>query len=157
MTLKNGELNYNRINSPIQRRQSVLKSGGRGSGSTKFWSFHSNFREISIFSRNFSKNSNFPGKFLKNFDFSDKFARNFDFSGNFFKNFRFSRQKLLIYSYFWKIILFLFNSTHFRTYLLYMIRYIPRNPCPKYGGRDLQSPRIDAPASIHLFSFNISL
>jgi len=39
------------------------------------------------------------------------------FSGNFYK-FRFSRQKMLIYSYFWEIILFLFRSHHFRTYFL---------------------------------------
>ena len=35
-----------------QRRPSGLKSGGRGSGSTKFRFFQANFREISIFSGN---------------------------------------------------------------------------------------------------------
>ena len=45
---------------PFQRHQSGLKSGGRGSGSTKFLFFQANFREILIFS----------GNFMKKFDFS---------------------------------------------------------------------------------------
>src|SRR6218665_793166 len=49
-----------------------------------------------------------------------------------------------------QIILFLFKSDHFRTYFLYMTRYIsrpvhdphaipPHPPCPKSGGRDPQT------------------
>jgi len=38
-----------------QRRQSGLKSGGRGSGSTKFRFFQANIREISMFFRQFHK------------------------------------------------------------------------------------------------------
>jgi len=67
------------------------------------------------------KKSIFPGKFLRNFDFPaisqqlsifpSKFSKNFDFFRQIFEKFRyflailkeirFSRQKLLIYSYFW--------------------------------------------------------
>ena len=71
----------------LQRRQSGLKSGDRGSGSTK----------ISIL----------PGKFSKHFDyFQSNFRNSSIFSGNFTKKFnffrqskkfRFSMQKLLIY------------------------------------------------------------
>ena len=75
-----------------QRRQSGLKSGGRGSGSTKFILFQANFQEISIFSGNFPQKSSI---------FSDKFSKYFDFFKQFLKKIWFSRQKLLIYSYFW--------------------------------------------------------
>jgi len=64
----------------------------RGSGSTKFrLFFQANFREISIFS----------GNFTKNFDFSRQIFEKFRFFHAIFETFRFSRQKLLIYSYFW--------------------------------------------------------
>jgi len=61
----------------IQQRQFGLKSGGRGSGSTKFSFFQANFREISIFQAISQKNSIFPGKFLKNFDFSRQIFEKF--------------------------------------------------------------------------------
>jgi len=66
--------------------------------------FPSKFPRNFDFSGNFTKNIDFDfaGKFLKNVNFSGKFFKNFDFSGN-LKQFRFSRQKLLIYSYFWTI------------------------------------------------------
>jgi len=53
----------------MQRRQSGLKSGDRGSGSTKCRFSRANLSKISIFSGNFTKKSDFPGKFLKIFDF----------------------------------------------------------------------------------------
>jgi len=115
----------------------------RGSGSTKFRFFHSNFLEISIFS------GNFPQKC----EFSRNFFLNFDFFRQFLKNFRFSRQKLLIYRKLF--ILFIFKIRHFRTYFLYMIRYKirprpPRDPplrlpttlCLK-SGRDTPIPLSD--------------
>src|SRR6218665_3758392 len=56
----------------VQRRQSGLKSGGRGSGSKII--------------------SSFPGKFPKSFDFSGNFAKKFDFSRQISEKFRFFRQ-----------------------------------------------------------------
>src|SRR6218665_3319963 len=49
-----------------------------------------------------------------------------------------------------QIFLFLFKSHHFQTFFLYMIRYnnilrpVHDSPCPKSGGRDPPTPRIDA-------------
>src|SRR6218665_681198 len=59
------------------------------------------------------KNSNFPGKF----------PENFDFLGNFTKKIRFSRQKLVIYSYFWKNYSISLQQSPLSKYFLYMIRY----------------------------------
>src|SRR6218665_3813764 len=61
--------------------QSGLKSGGRGSGSNKFQLFQANFLKIYVF--------------------SCKFSKNFGFFRQFHNKFRFSRQKLVIYNYFW--------------------------------------------------------
>ena len=55
-----------RIRITTQRRQSGLKSGGRGSGSKKF---------------------DFLGKFPKNFDFFRQFHKKIDFSGQIFVKF----------------------------------------------------------------------
>jgi len=109
----------------LQRRQSGLKSGDRGSGSTK----------ISIL----------PGKFSKHFDyfqsnfrnisiFSGKFSKQFDFFRQFHKKIQFFRQSKKIPIFHAKIahlqtatsgqiILFLFKSHHFRSYFLYTTRY----------------------------------
>ena len=54
-----------------QRRQSGLKYGGRGSGSTKFRFFQANFREISLSLANFTRNFDFSGQIFR------KFARKF--------------------------------------------------------------------------------
>src|SRR6218665_266623 len=133
-----------------QRRQSGLKSGGRGFGSTKFRFFQANFREISNFSGNFRKSSLFKSKFSKNFDcsrqilekfrfleanvrkiliFSGKFSKNliffkFRFSGNFKKRFDFRGENGSFAGSSGQIIPFLFKSQNFRTYFLYMIKYI---------------------------------
>src|SRR6218665_402189 len=81
-----------------------LEIWGSGIRVNKISIFQANFREISIFQAISRKILIliFAGKFLKNVNFSGKFFKNFDFSGN-LKQFRFSRQKLLIYSYFWTI------------------------------------------------------
>ena len=135
-----------------QRRQSGLKSGDRGSGLHKF----------QIFSGNFTKNILiFPGKFPKKFDFFQAISQKyFDFPG---KNWPFTATSE-------QIILFLFQSHHFRTYFLYMIRYNdrpisrpvhdplqpPRHPCLKSGGRDPLTPRIDAPALRQVRMYHIA-
>src|SRR6218665_394406 len=65
-----------------QRRQSGLKSGGRGSMSQKFQFFQTNFRKISIFSGNFTKNFDFSRQnFRKISIFSRNFTKCFDFYG----------------------------------------------------------------------------
>ena len=92
-----------------QRRQSGLKSEGRGSGSNKFRFFQASFRKNSVFSGNLKK-FNFSGKFLKNFDFFRELKIFFDFTGT---NWPFQSTSM-------QIILFLFKSHHLRTYLLYM-------------------------------------
>src|SRR6218665_1609752 len=62
-----------------QRRQSGLKSGGRGFGSTKFRFFQANFREISNFSGNFRKSSIVKSKFSRDFDCSRQILEKFRF------------------------------------------------------------------------------
>jgi len=92
----------------FQWRQSGLKSGGRGSWSKNFHFAMQN----SIFSGNFTQKIPFlKGKFLKNFNFFWQFPKNFDFPG---KNWSFTATS-------GQIILFLFKSTHFRTYFLYSV------------------------------------
>jgi len=85
----------------LQRRQSDLKAGRRGSRSTKFRFFRANFREISIFSGNFTKFRFFKANFEKFRFFQANFWRISIFFRQFKKN-RFSRQNLLIFSYFWE-------------------------------------------------------
>jgi len=106
------------------------------------------------------KLSSFPGKFLKKLFLGNLTQKTF-FPG-IFKKIRFFQaisQKINFPGKNWPftatprlIILFLFNSHHFRTYFLYMIRGnnisrpvhdLPANPCdppttpcPKSGGRD---------------------
>ena len=90
------------------------------------------------------KNSTFHANFRKNFDFFRQFYKNFDSPG---KNWSFTATSR-------QIILFLCKNHHFRTYLLYMIRYNnilrpvhdpTRPPCPKSGGHDPNPLRLDAP------------
>ena len=94
--------------SPHQRRQSGLKSGGRGSG---------------------LKKSIFPGKFPKNFNFLRQFHQkmpilqtNFrkfsTFSGNFTNILDFLGKNWPFAATSGQIILFLFKIHHFRTYFL---------------------------------------
>src|SRR6218665_2369680 len=73
-----------------QRRQSGLKSGGRGSGSKKFRFLQANFRKISIFS----------GSFTKEYRVLQEISENFDFFRQ-LKKFDFPSKKLSIYSYLW--------------------------------------------------------
>jgi len=105
---KTGNIASIRLNQNLrlldQWRQSGLKSGGRGSGSNKFQCFKANFQKISIF----------QGKFSKSFDF---------FPGNFTKNFDFPGKNVPFIATSGQIILFLFKSHHFRTYVLCVIRY----------------------------------
>ena len=74
-----------------QRRQSGLKSGGSWIRVKK-----------SIFSRQISEKFRFFQAFSRKIsDFSWQIFEKFQFFPAIFKKFRFSRQKLLIYSYFW--------------------------------------------------------
>src|SRR6218665_956502 len=149
-----------------------------------FRQFHKKLRfsekkipNISIFSGNFTKNFYFLGHFTKSFDFLRKFAKhfyffrqfkknrffqgkfpkNFECLGNFTKNFDFPGINWLFVAISGQIILFLFKSHHFLTYLLYIVRYNnilspvhdphnpPRPPCPKSGRvATPKPPRIDA-------------
>ena|SRR6218665_604727 len=93
-----------------QWRQSGLKSGGSWIRVKKIRVFQANFDLFTQFHKIISI---FPGKFPKNFNFFRQFPKKFDFPG---KNWPFTTTS-------GKIILFLFKSQHFRTYLLYMIRY----------------------------------
>src|SRR6218665_1840497 len=91
-----------------------------------------------------------------NIEFSKQISENFDFFRQ-LKKLIFQAKKFPFTATSGQIILFLFESNHFRTYFLYMIRYnnisrpvndppatLPapptRPPCPKYGGRDPQPP-----------------
>ena len=87
----------------LQRCQSGLKSGGRGSGSTEFQFFQANFREILIFSRQFHKKWFFRQIFekfrffrqiffYKCWFFQGNFRKISMFSGKFSKEFKFFRQ-----------------------------------------------------------------
>ena len=115
-----------------------------------------------------NKISIFPGKFPRNLDFFRQFHKKIRFSRQIFEKFRFF-QAIKKFDFPGKncsftatsgqIILFLFNSHHFRTYFLCMIRYslpdnnIPRpvhdphpllpshdTPCTKSDSRDPQPP-----------------
>src|SRR6218665_4039142 len=139
---------------------------------TKNFDFLEKIPKISIFSGNFTKNFYFLGHFTKRFDFLRKFAKhfyffrqfkkirffqgkfpkNFDFLGNFTKNFDFPGINWLFAAISGQIILFLFKSHHFLTYLLYMVRYmifyapstIPTTPhdppAQNLGGSRLPNP-----------------
>src|SRR6218665_3183588 len=121
--------------------------------------FQKKIPQISIFSGNFTKSSDFLRKFAKHFYFfrqfkknrffQGKFPKNFDFLGNFTKNFDFPGINWLFAAISGEMILFLFKSHHFLTYLLYMVRYNyilrpvhdphdppppPPPPPPKTGG-----------------------
>ena|SRR6218665_328788 len=97
----------------FQRRQSGLKSGGRGSGlkkmifsgnfrNKKVDFFKANFQKISTFSGNFTKKRRFfKANFRKLLIFKENFLKFSIFFRQFNKKIRFSRQKLAIYSYFW--------------------------------------------------------
>jgi len=117
------------------------------------------------------KISDFPGKFLKISIFSRQifekfrfFQANFQkisiFSGNFF-TFRFSRQKLLIYCYFWANYSISLQKSPLSNILPvgYMTRYNniprpvhdpcdPRNPLPKIWGSQLPNPTGLTPLSV---------
>ena len=71
---------------PVQRRQSGLKSGGRGSGSTKFRFSRQISEKFRFFQASFWKVLIFPGKFLKNFDFFRKIFERFRFFQAIFQN-----------------------------------------------------------------------
>ena len=92
--------------------------------SEKFQFFQAISQKISIFPTKFSKKFNFSRQIFKNF---------WSFMGNFLK-ISFSNCSFTATS--GQIILFLFKSHHFRTYFLYMIRYISRPvhdpPCNPY-------------------------
>jgi len=123
--------------------------------------------KISIFPDKFPRNFDFFNQFYKNFDFSRQIFKNFDFFRQIFKNFDFFRQFLKKFDFPGKncsftaaslqIILFIFESHHFRTYFLYRIRYnnisrpvhdpsvTPHDPLPKiWGVATFPTPRIDA-------------
>src|SRR6218665_3046288 len=121
-----------------QRRQSGLKSGGRGSGSKKF----DFYRQIS------EKFQFFQVILQKNIEFCSQISENFDFLQA-IKKFDYPSKKLSIYSYLCANYSISLQSNHFRTYFLYMIRYnnisrpvhdsndppatFPATPCPKSG------------------------
>src|SRR6218665_1853720 len=90
----------------------VLNLEGRGSGS-KNVDF---YRQIS------EKNSIFSGNFIKEHRVLQANFRNLDFFRQ-LKKFDFPSTKLSIYSYLWGNYSISLQSNHFRTYLLYMIRY----------------------------------
>ena len=130
----------------VQRRQSGLKS----------WGSWIRVNKISIF----------PGKFLRNFDLFQaiskiisivpgNLSKNFIFSGNLRKN-RFSRQKLLIYSYFWANYFISLQKSPLSNILPVHNKYNnisrpvhdPHDPlrpthylCPKSWGRDPPTPK----------------
>src|SRR6218665_3814020 len=134
-----------------QRRQSGLKSGGRGSGSKNFDFCRQISEKFQFFQAILQKNIEFSRQISENFDFFRQLkklifqAKKFPFIGKCTSG---------------QIILFLFKSNHFRRYFLYMIRYnnisrpvhdpndppatlpstLTRPPCPKSGGRDPQPP-----------------
>ena len=124
----------------------VWNLGGRGSGSKKFRFLQANFRKISIFSGNFTKEYRV---------LQANFRKFWSFSGN-YKNSIFQAKNCPFSATSGQIILFLFKSSHFRTYFLYMIRYnnisrpvhdsndppaiLPATLCPKSEGRDPQLP-----------------
>src|SRR6218665_1524840 len=94
---------------------------------------------------------------VKKFDFSRQISDKLDFFRQFQKIFRFSKagkncplqlqyENTIQYNTSEQIILFLFKSHHFRTYFLYMIRYIIiflrlQKFCPKSGSGDLPNPQ----------------
>jgi len=73
-----GRLQPTRYSLP-QRRQSGLKYGGRGSGSTNFDSLNQIFEKIRFFRQFYQTISIFPGKYPKNFNFFRQFNKNFNF------------------------------------------------------------------------------
>ena len=75
-----------------QRRQSGLKTGGRGYGWKNFDVFRQFHQNNQFFRANIRKIPIFSGNFTKNFDFSRQIAEEFRFLGNFTKNFDFFRQ-----------------------------------------------------------------
>src|SRR6218665_694916 len=96
-----------------QRRQSGLKSGGRGSGSKKFDFYRQISEQFQFFQAILQKNIQFCKQICEHFDFFQAI-----------KKIRFSKQKIFhLQATSGQIILFLFKSNHFRTYFLHMIRY----------------------------------
>src|SRR6218665_1589286 len=132
-----------------------------GQISEKYRFFHVILQKILIFQVKFPKNFDFLGNFPKYFDFLGKFAKNFDFfRQKFAKNIDFPGKNELFIAISWQIMLFLFKSHHFRTYLLYMIRYnnilrpvrdstTPLRPCSKSGGRNPPTPPPRRPPRPH--------
>src|SRR6218665_2961473 len=123
---------------------------------TKNFDFLKKIPKISIFLRNFTKHFYFFRQFKKNQFFSRQISEKFRFLGNFTKNFDFPGINWLFAAISGQIILFLFKSHHFLTYLLYMVRYNnilrpvhdphdplrpPTTPLPKiWEDRDAQPP-----------------
>ena len=103
---------YGKVRARASDVNLVWNLKGRGSGQQNFDFSRQISEKFRIFQAISRKMSIIPGKFLKNFKFfqahlwkisifSGNFSNNFDFFRQFLKNFDFSRQKLLIYSYFW--------------------------------------------------------
>jgi len=89
---------------PIPRDSDVIlvwNLEGCGSGSTKYRFLQANFREISTFFKQLKKNFDFSRQIFEKFWFFQANFRKISIFQAILKKFRFSRQKLLIYSYFW--------------------------------------------------------
>ena len=123
-----------------------MKSWDRGSGSTKFQFFHSNFRKFRFFSGNFTQKLDF---FQANF-------QNISLFHAISPKISIFRQKLVIYSYFWTNYSISLQKSPLSNieYFLYTIRYNnisrpvpdPHGPLPKiWGVATPNPPRIDAP------------
>src|SRR6218665_2618037 len=101
--------------------------------------FSGNLTKIIDFSRQISEKFRFFQVILQNkFDFSRQISQKFRFLGNFTKKIPFSRQQLAIYSYFW--VNYSISLHHFRTYFLYMIRYIILPPVNDLHDSPLRPP-----------------
>src|SRR6218665_34538 len=93
-----------------QRRQSGLKSGGRGSGSKNFDFYRQISEKFRFFQAILQKNIEFSRQISENFDFVRQFKK-IDFPS---KNWPFTATS-------GQIILLLLKSHHFRIYFLYII------------------------------------
>src|SRR6218665_1648929 len=141
----------------LQRRQSGLKSGGRGSGSTKFQFSRQVQTKFRFLQAIFLKISIFPGKFSKNFDFFRQIFEKFRFCQEILKKFDFPGKNCSFTATSGQIILFLFKVTTFEhTSCTLKIKKKFPHPAPrpaappaqKLGVRDPPTLRIEAP--VHL-------